>query len=118
MNLEMKRILEYASTLGIVELPSPSFSYMANGTYYGLPELVDMAWIIRVHNNGKEMDIVKGVYINSDYEVMTGQALSYTAFNYKYHLKSLVNKIRKLELDVKKLKEDARIEKMEKDFNE
>ena len=118
MNSEMKRILEYASTLGIVELPSPSYSLYANGTYYGLPELVDMAWIIRVHNNEKDMDIVKGVYINKDCEVMTGQAVNYTTLNYKFHLKKLVNKIRKLELDVKKLKEDARIEKMEKDFND
>lgn len=118
MNSEMKRIIEYASTLGIVELPSPSFSYVANGTYYGLPELVDTAWIIRIHNNGKEMDIVKGAYINGDNEVMTGQAVDYTTLNYKFHLKRLVNKIRKLELDVKKLKEEARIEKMEKDFND
>lgn len=118
MNSEMKRILEYASTLGIVKLTSPSYSLYANGTYYGLPELDDMAWIIRVHNNGKEMDIVKGAYINSDNEVMTAQAFSYTSFNYKYHLKSLVKKIRKLELDAKRLKENLRIEKMEKDFNE
>lgn len=116
MNTEMKRIIEYASTLGIVELPSPSFSLVANGTYYGLPELVDMEWIIRVHNNEKEMDIVKGAYINNDYEIMTTQAVDYTTLNYKFHLKKLVNKIRKLELDVKKLKENARIEKIEKDF--
>ena len=117
MNSEMKRIIEYASTLGIVEIPSPN-RFSANGIYYGLPELADMAWIIRVHNNGKEMDIVKGAYINSDYEVMTGYSLSYTTFNYKYHLKSLVKKIRKLELDAKRLKENLRIEKMEKDVNE
>lgn len=116
MNTEMKRIIEYASTLGIVELPSPSFSLVANGTYYGLPELDDMAWIIRVHNNEKEMDIVKGAYINNDYEIMTTQAVDYTTLNYKFHLKKLVNKIRKLELDVKKLKENARIIKIEKDF--
>ena len=116
MNTEMKRILEYASTLGIVELPSPSFSLVANGTYYGLPELDVMAWIIRVHNNEKEMDIVKGAYINNDYEIMTTQAVDYTTLNYKFHLKKLVNKIRKLELDVKKLKENARITKIEKDF--
>lgn len=116
MNTEMKRIIEYASTLGIVELPSPSFSLVANGTYYGLPELDDMAWIIRVHNNEKEMDIVKSAYINNDYEIMTTQAVDYTTLNYKFHLKKLVNKIRKLELDVKKLKENARIEKIEKDF--
>lgn len=116
MNSEMKRIIEYASTLGIVELPSPSFSLVANGTYYGLPGLVDMAWIIRIHNNEKEMDIVKGAYINEEYDVMTTQAVDYTTLNYKFHLKKLVNKIRKLELDVKKLKEEARLEKMEKDF--
>ena len=116
MNTEMKRIIEYASTQGIVELPSPSFSLVANGTYYGLPELVDMAWIIRIHNNEKEMDIVIGAYINEDYDIMTTQAVDYTTFNYKFHLKKLVNKIRKLELDVKKLKEEARLEKMEKDF--
>ena len=118
MNSEMKRIIEFASTLGIVELPPPSFSLIANGTYYGLPELVDSAWIIRIHNNGKDMDIVKGAYINSDYDVMTSQAVDYTTLNWKYQLKRLVNKIRKLELDVKKLKEDARITKMEKDFND
>lgn len=118
MNSEMKRIIEYASTLGIVELPPPSFSYVANGTYYGFPELVDTAWIIRVHNNGKDMDIVKSAYITSDNDVMTSQAVEYTTLNWKYQLKRLVNKIRKLELDVKKLKEDARIEKMEKDFND
>ena len=118
MNAEMKRIIEYASTLGIVKLPTPSFSYGEKGTYYGLPELVDTAWIIRIHNNGKDMDIVKGAYINSDYEVMTGQAVDYTTLNWKYQLKRVVNKIRKLELDVKKLKENARIEKMEKDFND
>ena len=116
MNSEMKRIIEYASTLGIVELPSPSFSLVANGTYYGLPGLVDMSWIIRIHNNEKEMDIVKGAYINEDYDVMTTQAVDYTTLNYKFHLKKLVNKIRKLELDVKKLTENARIEKLEKDF--
>lgn len=118
MNSEMKRIIEYASTLGIVELPPPSFSLIANGTYYGLPGLVDTAWIIRIHNNGKDMDIVKGAYITSDYDVMTSQAVDYTTLNWKYQLKRLVNKIRKLELDVKKLKEDARITKMEKDFND
>ena len=116
MNTEMKRIIEYASTLGIVELSSPSFSLFANGTYYGLPELDDLAWIIRIHNNEKEMDIVKGAYINEDYDVMTTQAVDYTKFNYKFHLKKLVNKIRKLELDAKKLKENTRIEKLEKDF--
>ena len=116
MNSEMKRIIEYASTLGIVELPSPSFSLVATGTYYGLPGLVDMAWIIRIHNNEKEMDIVKGAYINNDYEIMTTQAVDYTTLNYKFHLKKLVNKIRKLELEAKKLKENARIEKLEKDF--
>lgn len=116
MNSEMKRILEYASTLGIVELPSPSFSLVANGTYYGLPGLVDLAWIIRIHNNEKEMDIVKCAYINEDYYVMTTQAVDYTTLNYKFHLKKLVNKIRKLELDSKKLKENSRIEKLEKDF--
>ena len=116
MNSEMKRIIEYASTLGIVKLPTPSFSLVANGTYYGLPGLVDMAWIIRIHNNEKEMVIVKGAYINEDYDVMTTQAVDYTTLNYKFHLKKLVNKIRKLELDVKKLKENARIEKLEKDF--
>ncbi len=118
MNSEMKRIIEYASTLGIVELPTPSFSYVANGTYYGLPGLVDASWIIRIHNNGKDMDIVKGAYINSDYEVMTAQAVDYTTLNWKYQLKRLVSKIRKLELVSKKLKEDARITKMEKDFND
>ena len=116
MNTEMKRIIEYAGTLGIVELPSPSFSLFANGTYYGFPELVDVAWIIRIHNNEKEMDIVKGAYINEDYDVMTTQAVDYTTVNYKYHLKSLVSKIRKLELKAKKLKEHTRIEKLEKDF--
>ena len=116
MNAEMKRIIEYASTLGIVKLPTPKFSYGEKGTYYGLPELVDAAWIIRVYDNGKEMDIVKGAYINSDYEVMTSQAVEYTTLNWKYQLKKVVNKIRKLELDVKKLKEEARLEKMEKDF--
>lgn len=119
MNSEMKRIIEYAKTLGIVEIPSPSFSLIVNGTYYGLPGFVDTAWIIRVHNNGKEMDIVKGAYITSkDYDVMTTQAVSYTELNYKYHLKKLVEKIRKLELEAKRLKENARIEKMEKDFND
>ena len=112
----MKRIIEYASTLGIVELPSPSFHLIANGTYYGLPELDDIAWIIRIHNNEKEMDIVNGAYINEDYNIMTTQAVDYTTFNYKFHLKKLVSKIRKLELDVKKLKENYRIEKLEKDF--
>jgi hypothetical protein len=91
---------------------------VANGTYYGLPELVDTAWIIRIHNNGKDMDIVKGAYINCYDEVMTGQAVDYTTLNWKYQLKRVVNKIRKLELDVKKIKENARIEKMEKDFND
>lgn len=118
MNSEMKRIIEYASTLGIVELPSPSFSSYANGTYYGLPELVDIAWIIRIHNNEKEMNIVKCVYINNDNDVMTTQAVDYTTLNYKFHLKNLVNKIRKLELEAKKRKENARIEKKEKDFND
>lgn len=118
MNSEMKRIIEYASTLGIVELPPPSFSLVANGTYYGLPELVDTAWIIRLHNKEKEMDIVKGVYINDEYDVMTTQAVDYTTLNYKYHLKSLVRKIREKELLAKKLKEMARIAKMEKDFND
>ena len=116
MNTEMKRIIEYASTLGIVELPSPSFSLFANGTYYGLPELDEIAWIIRIHNNEKEMDIVKGAYINEDYDIMTTQAVDYTTLNYKFHLKKLVNKIRKLELKAKKLKENTRIEKLEKDF--
>lgn len=114
MNSEMKRIIEFASSLGIVELPSPSFSW--GGTYYGLPELVDAAWIIRLHNKGKEMDIVKSVYINDEYDVMTSQAVDYTTLNYKYHLKSLVRKIREKELLAKKLKEMSRIEKMEKDF--
>lgn len=118
MNSEMKRIIEYAKTLGIVEIPSPGFSLIAFGTYYGLPGFINTAWIIRVHNNGKDMDIVKGAYITSDYDVMTTQAVSYTELNYKYHLKKLVNKIRKLELEAKRLKENARIEKMEKDFND
>lgn len=116
MNTEMKRIIEYASTLGIVKLTSPSFSLFANGTYYGFPELDDIAWIIRIHNNEKEMDIVKGAYINEDYDIMTTQAVDYTTLNYKFHLKKLVNKIRKLELKAKKLKENTRIEKLEKDF--
>lgn len=116
MNSEMKRIIEYASTLGIVKIPSPGFYLLKNDTYYGLPELVDTAWIIRIHNNEKEMNIVKSVYINNDYDVMTTQAVDYTTLYYKYHLKKLVNKIRKLELEAKKRKENARIAKMEKDF--
>lgn len=116
MNTEMKRIIEYASTLGIVKLTSPSFSLFANGTYYGLPELDEIAWIIRIHNNEKEMAIVNGAYINKDYDVMTTHAVDYTTLNYKYHLKSLVSKIRKLELKAKKLKENSRIVKLEKDF--
>ena len=118
MNTEMKRIIEYAGTLGIVKLTSPSFSLFAKGIYYGLPELDEIAWIIRIHNNEKEMDIVKGAYIKEDYDIMTTLAVDYTTVNYKYHLKSLVSKIRKLELKVKKLKENTRIEKMEKDFND
>ncbi|MBO7210619.1 MAG: hypothetical protein J6V44_06400 [Methanobrevibacter sp.] len=118
MNSEMKRIIEYASTLGIVELPEPTFSLVAKGTYYGLPGLVETAWIIRIHNKEKEMDIVKNAYITSDHLVMTSQAVEYTSLNWKYNLKKLVRKIRKLELEVKKLEENARIEKMEKDFND
>lgn len=118
MNLEMKRIIEYASTLGIVEVSSPSFSIIGDGTYYGLPELVDSAWIIRVHNKDKELDIVKGAYITIERIVMTTQAVDYTTLNWKYHLKSLVSKIRKLELVAKEQKENERIAKMEKDFND
>lgn len=118
MNSEMKRIIEYASTLGIVEIPSPGFYLLAHDTYYGLPELVDTAWIIRVHNNGKEMDIVKNIYINDDYDVMTTQSVSYTSLNYKFHLKSLIRKIRELQLLAKQIKENERINKMEKDFND
>lgn len=118
MNSEMKRIIEYASTLGIVEIPSPSFSLIGDCTYYGFPELVDSAWIIRVHNKGKEMDIVKGAYITNDGIVMTTQAVDFSKLNWKYHLKSLVSKIRKLELVAKEQKENARIAKMEKDFND
>ena len=118
MNLEMKRIIEFAGSLGIVELSAPTYSLIVNGTYYGLPGLVDTAWIIRIHNNGKDMDIVKSAYINRDYDVMTSQAVDYTKLNYKYHLKSLVRKIRKLELEAKILKENVRIAKMEKDFND
>lgn len=118
MNLEMKRIIEYANSLGIVEIHPPSFSFIADGTYYGLPELVDTAWIIRTYNNGKVMDIVKGVYITSEGIVMTTQAVNYSTLNWKYHLKSLVSKIRKLELVAKTQKENARIAKMENDFND
>lgn len=113
----MKRIIEFAGSLGIVELPQPTFSLITNCTYYGLPGLVDTAWIIRIHKD-KEMDIVKGVYINNEYDVMTSQAVDYTSLNWKYHLKKLVNKIRNLELEAKRLKENARIAKMEKDFND
>lgn len=116
MNSELKRIIEYASTLGIVELHLHSISLIATGTFYGLPELNDIAWIIRIYNNGKDMDIVKSAYITRDNAVMTSQAVDYTKLNWKYQLKMVVNKIRKLELDVKKLKENARIEQMEKDF--
>lgn len=118
MNLEMKRIIEYANSLGIVEIHPPSFSFIADGTYYGLPELVDTAWIIRTYNKGKVMDIVKGVYITSEGIVMTTQAVNYSTLNWKYHLKSLVSKIRKLELVAKTQKENARIAKMENDFND
>ena len=119
MNSEMKRIIEYASTLGIVEIPSPSYSIAGDGPYYGLPELVDSAWIIRIYDKGKEMDIVKSVYITRDENiVMTTQAVSYRELNYKFHLKSLIKKIRKKELEAKKLNENARIAKMEKDFND
>lgn len=116
MNSEMKRIIEYASTLGIVELPSPDYALVVDGIYYGLPELLDTEWIIRIHNKGKDMDIVKSAYINGDFDVMTTQAVDYNKLNYKYHLKSLVRKIRKLELEAKKEKENERINKMEKDF--
>lgn len=118
MNSEMKRIIEYASTLGIVKITSSGFYLLENDTYYGLPGLVDTAWIIRLHNKEKEMDIVKGAYINHDFDVMTAEAVDYKDLHWKYHLKKLVNKIRKLELDAKKLEENARIEKMEKDFND
>lgn len=120
MNSEMKKIIEYAKTLGIVEIIpySSSFSLVANGTYYGLPGLVDTAWIIRIHNKEKEMDIVNGAYINENFDVMTSHAVSYTELNYKYHLKKIIKKIRKLELVVKKQKANIRIAKMEKDFND
>lgn len=118
MNSEMKRIIEYANTLGIVEIPSPDFALVVDGIYYGLPGLVDTAWIIRVHNKEKEMDIVKGAYINNDNDVMTTQAVGYKTLNYKYHLKSLIRKIRELQLLAKQIKENERINKMEKDFND
>ncbi len=121
MNSEMKRIIEYASTLGIVEIPSPGFYLLAHDTYYGLPGLDDTAWIIRLHNNGRELDIVKGAYIKHikhDFDIMTTQAVSYTTLNWKYHLKSLVKKIRDLELEAKRYKENARISQLEKDFND
>lgn len=114
----MKRIIEYANTLGIVEIPSPDFALVVDGIYYGLPGLVDTAWIIRVHNKGKEMDIVKGAYVTESNEIMTTQAVDYNKLNYKYHLKSLVRKIHQLELLVKEIKENERINKMEKDFND
>lgn len=118
MNSEMKRIIKYANSLGIVEIPSPDFSLLIDGTYYGLPELQDLAWIIRIHNKEKEMDIVKGAYINNDNDVMTTQAVGYETLNYKYHLKSLIRKIRELQLLAKEIKENERIKKMEKDFND
>lgn len=114
----MKRIIEYAKTLGIVEIPSPDFALVVDGIYYGLPGLVDTAWIIRVHNKGKEMDIIKRAYVTENNEIMTTQAVDYNKLNYKYHLKSLVRQIHLLELLIKEMKENERINKMEKDFDD
>ena len=118
MNLKKERIIEYARSLGIVEIPSPSFTIIDDGTYYGLPELIDSAWIIRIYKKDKVIDIVKDAYITSEGIVMTTQAVDVSKLNWKYHLKSLVSKIRKLELVAKEQKENARIAKMENDFND
>ena len=87
------------------------------GDFYGLPELSDESWFMRVFDNGKMADITSKILIIEG-EIDTVDVKSFHEFsNYKYHFKQLIDKAHRLELQVKKLKEEKRIAELDKDFD-
>ena len=87
------------------------------GDFYGLPELSDESWFMRVFDNGKMADITSKILIIEG-DIDTVDVKSFHEFsNYKYHFKQLIDKAHRLELQVKKLKEEKRIAELDKDFD-
>ena len=109
---KIKNIINYCKTIGIVKIKTNEY-----GDYYGLPELPENAWFMRVFNKTKSADVVSKILI-IDGEIDTVDVKPYNEYsNYKYHFKQIVEKAHRLELEVKKLKEDKRIAELDKDFD-
>lgn len=109
---KIKEIINYCKTIGIVNIKNNQY-----GDFYGLPELPDDSWFIRVFDNGKMADIVSKILI-IDGEIDTVDVKSFHNYsNYKYHFKQLIDKAHKLELEVKKIKEEKRMAELDKDFD-
>jgi hypothetical protein len=109
---KIKEIINYCKTIGIVKIKSSQF-----GDYYGLPELSDDSWFMRVFDNGKMADVASKILIIEGYiDTVDVKPFNYFS-NYKYHFKQLIDKAHKLELQIKKLKEEKRIAELDKDFD-
>ena len=109
---KIKEIIDYCKTIGIVKIKSNQF-----GDYYGLPELPDHAWFMRVFDEGKNADITNRIKI-IDGEIDTVDANPYNEYtNYKFHFKQFIEKSHILLLEVKKLKEIKRIAELDEDFD-
>lgn len=109
---KIKEIINYCKTIGIVKIKSNQY-----GDFYGLPELSDESWFMRVFDNGKMADITSKILIIEG-EIDTVDVKPFHKFsNYKYHFKQLIDKAHRLELQVKKLNEEKRMAELDKDFD-
>lgn len=122
MNHKIKEIIEYAKSLGLVERTDcPVSVWMPGSTVYSLPELEAESWIIQ-YQDDEHLMIVKNLYYGCNDKnlpvIRTTNARPYTELNYKFHLKKIIAKAQKMELEIKKHLEKFRLEKMEKDFND
>ena len=117
---EIEKIIDYAKVLDVVEVYPPSYTFAAkDSVYYGLPEIPNSSWIMRVYNNGKNLDIVNSAFLSYDYTVMTAEAKPYNLFsNCVQHLQSIVHTIHRLELNAKEHLEKNRLNKIKEDFND
>ena len=112
---KIQKIIDYAKTLGIVEITEAKQILDKDSFYYGLPELPTVSWFFRVYDGGTNLDFVNVVSLfEPDLQIVTHQARNYKKIiGYKFHLKSLVRDAKNLIIKQKKHKEQKKMERLE-----
>ena len=113
MNQKINQIIQYAKTLGIVEVKRSS---VRGDIYYGLPELSTESWLMMMPKDKSTLSIVNSIYISNN-KISTISTYSYLYYqNYKFHLKELVKKARHFVLVLKEQEMNQKLEKINEDF--